>query len=314
MSSPEGSALAIEFGTDGLIPVVVQDADSDAVLMTAFMNADALRSTRETGRTHFWSRSRQKLWRKGETSGHEQIVDEIFVNCESNSLLITVRQIGAACHTGYPTCYYRRLEDDGSLTVVKEREFDPSDVYDQTGESLADRTRRWYGAYELLRDNDLSDVSGTSRRLREREVQLTDRVTDELRELAGVLRGTHRHADVESDARLEGTQSLYWLALTAVQAGVTWDELRPDRALATSDESIKTASAATMLERESTRWASISVSDLEQSDLAARVHAAMALVAQACRSAGVPAITLINRDLDELRSKSYLAAHFADAS
>jgi phosphoribosyl-AMP cyclohydrolase len=99
----------IRFGEDGLAPVVVQDTVTGDVLMLAFMNEEALRLTRETGKAHFWSRSRGTLWRKGETSGHEQLVDAIRVNCERNSLLLLVRQIGAVCHDGYSTCYYREI-------------------------------------------------------------------------------------------------------------------------------------------------------------------------------------------------------------
>jgi phosphoribosyl-AMP cyclohydrolase len=310
MTSADGQNDPIQFGKDGLVPVVIQDANSDAVLMTAFMNEEALRLTRQSGRTHFWSRSRGKLWRKGESSGHEQIVDEIFVNCEMNSLLITVRQIGAACHTGYPTCYFRRLEDDDSLTLVRERWFDPSDVYESTGESLAERTKRWYGAYEFLRDNHLTSVSGTSQRLRDAEADAVERVADELRELAGVLSGTHQHADLTSDALLEGTQSLYWLVLVAVKAELTWEEIRPDRALVTSDESVRSESAAVLLEAEAKSWQVMTARFEERGTLAARIHAAIALVAQACRSAGVSGVTLINHDLEDLRARPYLARYF----
>ena len=111
-NAPQG----VQFGADGLAPVVVQDAVSGDVLMLAYMNEDALRLTHETGRAHYWSRGRNALWRKGETSGHEQMVDEIRVNCERNSLLLLVRQVGAVCHDGYPTCFYRRAGPDGSLT------------------------------------------------------------------------------------------------------------------------------------------------------------------------------------------------------
>src|SRR5262245_60940310 len=104
--------LPIRLDENGLVPVVVQDVDSGDILMMAFMNVEALEATRQTGRSHFWSRSRQKLWRKGESSGHEQIVDEILINCEQNSLLLKVRQVGAVCHDGYNTCYYRVLEPD----------------------------------------------------------------------------------------------------------------------------------------------------------------------------------------------------------
>lgn len=313
MTSPDQADDAIRFGSDGLVPVVIQDADSDAVLMVAFMNDEALRRTRETGRTHFWSRSRRALWRKGETSGHEQIVVEIFVNCEQNSLLITVRQIGAACHTGYPTCYYRRLEHDGSLDVVRDRWFDPADVYDASGQTLADRTRRWFGAYEFLRDIDLTDVSGTSRRLRDRDVAVEPRIADELRELAGVISGTHRHSDATSDAVLEGTQSLYWLALSAAKAGLRWDDLGPDRALSTNSVDVRPETAAALLEAEASAWDDFAANP-DRTVLAARVHAAMALVAQACRTAGVSPAALVNHDLNDLRSKPYLTGYFDDPS
>ena len=311
MSPYRQSEAPIAFGPDGLVPVVIQDADSDAVLMLAFMNAEALQRTRETGRTHFWSRSRNKLWRKGETSGHEQLVDEIFVNCEQNSLLITVRQIGAVCHTGYPTCFYRRIEDDDTLTVIRERWFDPADVYDQPGNSLADRSRRWFGAYEYLRDHDLTGVSGTSKRLRQHDSNIERRVADELRELAGVLIGEHRHAGLEPDVVLEGSQGLYWIALYAVRENVGWDELRPDRALVTADESLSLESAARLLLAEAESW---HAPGRTSTPPAARAHAAMALIAQACRSAGIESIALIDHDLEELQMRPYLESYFGPSS
>jgi phosphoribosyl-AMP cyclohydrolase len=297
MSAPSSSTGVIEFGPDGLLPVVIQDATSDAVLMLAFMNAEALDLTRSTGRTHFWSRSRGRLWRKGETSGHEQIVEEIFVNCETNSLLITVQQIGAACHTGYPTCYYRRLEPDDSLTVVRDRWFDPADVYKSDGNSFAARTRLWYGAYEYLRDNDLAFVSGTSHRLRNRIESIAPRIADELRELAGVLTGAHVHSDQQTDALLEGTQSLYWLILAVVNAGARWDQVRPDRAMVVPEEIIQPQTAARMLSVEADSWEKTAASSDE---IAARVHAAMALTPE----------SLIERELADLQSRNYLATYF----
>ncbi len=124
------SELGIRFDAQGLVPVVVQSADDDAVLLLAYMNQEALQATLRTGRAHFWSRSRGKLWRKGETSGREQVVEGLYINCEDNSLLLRVRQQGAAaCHTGHPTCYYRRLDPDGAWRTVQERAFDPAEVY-----------------------------------------------------------------------------------------------------------------------------------------------------------------------------------------
>src|SRR2546429_9556745 len=114
----------LKFDRQGLLPTVIQDATSGEVLMVAFMNHEALRLTRETGYTHFFSRSRQKIWRKGEQSGNIQEVRNLFVNCEQNSLLVRVVQHGgAACHDGYRSCYYRRLPSDGKLQIVAKRGF-----------------------------------------------------------------------------------------------------------------------------------------------------------------------------------------------
>ena len=100
------------FDDRGLVPCVVQDADRGSVLMVAWMNADALRLTRETGVVHFWSRSRQALWKKGETSGHTLSLVELRVDCDADTLLALVRPAGPACHTGARTCFFRT--DDGA--------------------------------------------------------------------------------------------------------------------------------------------------------------------------------------------------------
>jgi phosphoribosyl-AMP cyclohydrolase len=309
MTAPQELLAEIRFDATGLIPAVVQEIDSGAVLMVGFMNREALAATLTTKRTHFWSRSRGKLWRKGETSGHEQIVEDVYVNCEQNSLLIAVRQIGAACHDGYPTCYYRRVQEDGSFVVVRDRWFDPAELYSASGETetVEALTRRWYGAYEYLRDTDLSSVSTTAARLRGRDPNLSARVADELLELAGVLTGDHRHGDTHADLLLESSQALYWLALLGVMNEVSWDRLRPDRALATSAERFAAASAATLLRVEAETWRQ----PLEPgADLAARLHAAIALVAQACRAGGASPVVALRADLDDLRTKSYLAGYF----
>jgi hypothetical protein len=219
-----------------------------------------------------------------------------------------VTQTGAVCHTGYPTCYYRRLERDDSLTVVRDQWFDPADVYSAGESSFPARVRLWYGAYEFLRDNNLADVSGTSRRLRDHEMVFAERVADELRELAGVLTGDHVHTDQQADALLEGTQSLYWLALVAVRAGITWEQLRPDRALIANTESLAPETAARMLESEASAW---TASPANGGNLAARIHAAMALVALTCQSVTVTPETLLERELLDLCSRSYMTPYFA---
>ncbi|MEK7563850.1 MAG: phosphoribosyl-AMP cyclohydrolase [Patescibacteria group bacterium] len=114
----------------GLIRVIAQCSSSHVVLMDAYMNEEAFDETVRTGKVVYFSRTKGRLWRKGEESGNIQLVREIRINCNLDSVLVLVEQIGgAACHTGYRTCFYRRIESDGSLTVVGERVFDPSHVY-----------------------------------------------------------------------------------------------------------------------------------------------------------------------------------------
>ncbi len=100
----------LKFDARGLIPAIVQDAESGVVLMLAYMNAESLNLTLETGETHFWSRSRQALWHKGATSGNIQRVIDIRVDCDADSLLVRVHPMGPACHTGHQTCFYRPME------------------------------------------------------------------------------------------------------------------------------------------------------------------------------------------------------------
>lgn len=103
---------AVNWNEHGLVPAIVQEATTGEVLMLAWMNAEALRLCFATGETHFWSRSRRTLWRKGETSGHIQKIKDIRVDCDGDVLLVLVEQTGAACHTGQRTCFYRVLSDE----------------------------------------------------------------------------------------------------------------------------------------------------------------------------------------------------------
>jgi phosphoribosyl-AMP cyclohydrolase len=112
----------------GLIPVVVQDYTSGEVLMMAFMNRQAWEETLKTRRATYWSRSRNELWVKGETSGNLQEVKEIYVDCDADTVLLKVIQTGGACHTGHRSCFYRRLEGE-ELKEVEGRVFDPDEVY-----------------------------------------------------------------------------------------------------------------------------------------------------------------------------------------
>lgn len=110
---------------NGLIQAIAQDNDTKEVLMSAFMNREALEKTIETGIAHYWSRSRGKLWKKGESSGHMQTVKAIYIDCDMDAVLLMIEQEGGACHTGYRSCFYRNIEGD----VVGKKVFDPENVY-----------------------------------------------------------------------------------------------------------------------------------------------------------------------------------------
>lgn len=131
----EGTAFAPRFDAAGLVTVVTTQAGSNEVLMLAHMNAEALALTLETGIAHYWSRSRGKLWKKGETSGELQQVVELRTDCDQDAIVLVVNQAGrgAACHTGRQSCFYRRAVVDGGTVRLEDRGlprlFDPKDVY-----------------------------------------------------------------------------------------------------------------------------------------------------------------------------------------
>ena len=111
------------------MPAVVQDHQTGEILMLAYMNQASWRKTLETGKAHYWSRSRQSLWLKGETSGHVQLVREIRLDCDEDTILLKVEQLGgAACHTGHRSCFFRTWAD-GDFVSVEEKIFDPREVY-----------------------------------------------------------------------------------------------------------------------------------------------------------------------------------------
>jgi len=127
---PEASDAAadpidVDFGEDGLVPAIAQDADSGEVLMLAYVSPEALDRTRETGEAHYYSRSRDELWHKGGSSGHTQAVREVRVDCDADTLLYLVDQSVGACHTGHRSCFHRTIDGER----VGERVFDPDEVY-----------------------------------------------------------------------------------------------------------------------------------------------------------------------------------------
>ena len=124
----------LKFDEKGLVTADAQDHETGEILMLAFMNEESFRRTVETGQAVYWSRSRKKLWHKGEESGNVQIVKEIYVDCDADAIVLKIKQVGgAACHTGHRTCFYRRIENEG---LVEEGTplFDPDKVYKHKGE------------------------------------------------------------------------------------------------------------------------------------------------------------------------------------
>jgi phosphoribosyl-AMP cyclohydrolase len=122
---------ALKWNSEGLIPAIIQDAESGLVLMMAWMDRASVEQTLETGQTHFYSRSRRSHWHKGGTSGHVQFVESIHVDCDADVLLIKVRQVGGACHEGYRSCFFRRVDPAHRLEVVDTPVFDANAVYRQ---------------------------------------------------------------------------------------------------------------------------------------------------------------------------------------
>lgn len=129
MSKLQDTLADLKYNDAGLIPAICVDAATGQVLMMAWMNSDSLAETIETGKTHFWSRSRRKYWMKGESSGHTQEVKSIYTDCDKDTLVIEVEQHGAACHEGYYSCFYRKLSNEGDWDVVGKKVFNPDDVY-----------------------------------------------------------------------------------------------------------------------------------------------------------------------------------------
>ncbi|WP_456477313.1 phosphoribosyl-AMP cyclohydrolase [Methanopyrus sp.] len=119
----------IEIGGEPLVIAIAQDAENGDVLMTAFANEEAVYRTLTTGYAHYWSTSRREVWKKGEESGHVQRVVEVRVDCDKDAVLYVVEQEGGACHTGYRSCFYRRVTRDGSFEVVMDRVFNPELIY-----------------------------------------------------------------------------------------------------------------------------------------------------------------------------------------
>lgn len=309
----------VKFDRQGLLPTVIVDDLTGEVLMVAFMNQEALQRTLDTGYTHFFSRSRNTIWHKGEQSGNVQEVKAIFVNCEENSLLLRVIQHGgAACHDGYHSCYYRRLQPDGSYLTIAERIFDPAVVYHksdsshdeipiagkaasaETMQKLETALRQLYGVYIYLRDNDLSEQSNTSRLLQEQsQSYLVSRLADELQELADVQSGEHVHSGRQPDTILEGSQVGYWLLLLSSTKNVPFDAFQPHVWLLTGYHS-QPGEAKAIEQRQ--ECLNLLASD-ETTQFIQGLQLGFSLIGWACAGAQISPLAPAEYDLEQMRRK-----------
>jgi phosphoribosyl-ATP pyrophosphohydrolase/phosphoribosyl-AMP cyclohydrolase len=207
----------LKFDSGGLIPVIIQDAENGEVLMMAWMNDEAIRKTADSGLTHFYSRSRQTLWQKGETSGHVQSVREILYDCDADCLLIKVEQTVAACHTGYRSCFHKTL--DGKVRGVPA--FNAEEVYGVTGKNQI--IERLYQVI-LDRKNKPQEDSYTRRLLSGGAGLIGSKIREEVEELLEAAAGKNPDEIVREAADLT-YHALVILADTGVTPGEVKQEL-----------------------------------------------------------------------------------------
>lgn len=212
----------LRFRDNGLIPVIAQDHRTGEVLMMAHMNREALQKTLETGRAHYWSRSRQALWMKGEASGHVQLVKEIKADCDGDSLLLSVEQLGSgACHKGYRSCFHQTLEmvpegtdsvDGVKMTAEGEPAFDPADVYGAKSQDVLSEL------YKVIMDRKDHPVEGsyTSYLFREGIDKILKKVGEESTEVVIAAKN-----DATSPFLGEVSDLLYHLLVLLVEKGVS---------------------------------------------------------------------------------------------
>ena len=206
----------LKFDSDGLIPAIVQDADNGEVLMMAWMNAEAIEKTVQTGLTHFFSRSRQKMWQKGESSGHVQDVVEVFFDYDADCLLVKAHQKVAACHTGHRSCFYRDLKGG----TVTEAVFDASQVYGDKGSREA--FDRLYGVIADRRKNPREN-SYTSQLFSEGIETIGTKVLEEAGELVEAVRDKGPEEVVHEAADL-----IYHAWVLLAEAGVSPEQIREE--------------------------------------------------------------------------------------
>lgn len=204
----------LKFDNSGLVPAVIQDHVSNEVLMVAYMNREALSRTMETGLAHYWSRSRGKLWLKGETSGHYQHVKAISLDCDGDTLLLKVEQTGNACHTGHASCFYRSLDSDGV------RENDDSAAAKK--ETCENKTAIMQELYDIIVDRTVNPKEGSyTNYLFEKGLdKILKKVGEETAEVIIAAKNKSK-----SEIRYEIADLYYHLFVLMVERGVKLEEI-----------------------------------------------------------------------------------------
>lgn len=213
----------LKFDRDGLIPAIVQDEESGRVLMMAYMNREALAKTLASGETWFWSRSRQKLWHKGETSGHVQKVVEVYTDCDRDTLLLKVRQKGAACHEGYFSCFHYRAGEEGQWEVTEQRQFDPQEVYGEREEGKQTAGPEIIAElYGIIKDRQEKRPAGsyTAKLFNKGPDKILEKLGEEVVELIIEAKNRDREEVVE-----EAADVLYHLLVVLAEQGIPVEDL-----------------------------------------------------------------------------------------
>ncbi|HHY82753.1 MAG TPA: bifunctional phosphoribosyl-AMP cyclohydrolase/phosphoribosyl-ATP diphosphatase HisIE [Clostridiales bacterium] len=205
----------LRFDENGLIPAVIQDAESGEVLMLGYMNREALEKSLQTGKTHFWSRSRQKLWMKGETSGHIQTIEEVYFDCDKDALLFKVKQAVAACHTGHYSCFHSKINDEYDIIKIDEPVFEPENVYGNTVSILKE-------LYNVVADRRLHPKEGSyTNYLFEKGLdKILKKVGEETSEV--IIASKNRSKD---EVVYEVSDLLYHLMVLLVEQGITLEDV-----------------------------------------------------------------------------------------
>ncbi len=204
----------IKFDSNGLVPVVAQDYKTNEVLMMAYMNEEAFIKSMETGKVHYFSRSRNKLWLKGETSGHFQMIKSINIDCDGDTLLVKVEQIEAACHTGHYSCFYRELAKDG-IKETSDKVFDEKSVY-------GDKSKILKEVYEVIVDRRIHPKEGSyTNYLFEKGIDKMLKKVGE--EAAEVIIASKNPGNGE--LIYEISDLLYHLSVLMVERGVTYEDI-----------------------------------------------------------------------------------------